>query len=54
MPATCEPEGYTAEKRKGHVRTLGGGESASFATEIGYVPRDRAAAVVAEIEQARG
>ena len=28
MPATCEPEGYSAEKRKGNVRTLAGGESA--------------------------
>jgi hypothetical protein len=51
MPATCEPEGYSAEKRKGHVRTLSGGASASFTTEIAYVPRDLAAEAVAEIEK---
>jgi hypothetical protein len=53
MPATCEPEGYSAEKRKGHVRTLGGGERATFETEIAYIPRDRTAAVVAEIEKGK-
>jgi hypothetical protein len=52
MPATCEPEGYSAEKRKGHVRTLQGGRSARFETEIAYIPHDRAAAVAAEIEKA--
>ena len=51
MPATCEPEGYSAEKRKGHVRTLAGGAQRGFETEIAYVPRDEAAAVVAEIEK---
>ena len=50
MPATCEPEGYTAEKHKGNVRTLAGGQSATFETEIAYIPRDQAAAVVTEIE----
>jgi hypothetical protein len=53
MPATCEPEGYSAEKRKGNLRTLAGGESVAFETEIAYVPRDRAAAVVAEIERGK-
>jgi hypothetical protein len=53
MPATCEPEGYSAEKRKGHVQTLEGGESAVFETEIAYVPRDQAAAVVTEIERGK-
>ena len=53
MPATCEPEGFSAEKRKGHVRTLAGGAAAEFATEIAYVARDRAAEAVREIEGAR-
>ena len=45
MPATCEPEGYTAEKRKGNVRSLAGGAKVSFVTRIGYVDaRARAAA----------
>ena len=53
MPATCEPEGYSAEKRKGNLRQLEGGESAVFETEIAYVPRDQAAAVVTEIEKGK-
>jgi hypothetical protein len=42
MPGTCEPEGYTAEKRKGHVRALAGGARVTFTTHLGYA--DRAAA----------
>ena len=42
MPGTCEPEGYAAEKRKGHVRALAPGERAHFTTRLGYA--DRAAA----------
>jgi hypothetical protein len=53
MPATCEPEGYSAEKRKGNVRSLAGGAHVRFVTEIAYIPRDAAAAVVAEIGQAK-
>ena len=34
MPATCEPEGYTAEKRKGNVRSLAGGAKARFSTIV--------------------
>ncbi|SDX09090.1 aldose 1-epimerase family protein [Roseicitreum antarcticum] len=36
LPATCEPEGYTAEKAKGNVRSLAPGETARFATRFGY------------------
>ncbi len=50
MPGTCEPEGYTAEKRKGHVRTLNGGASALFHTRIDYVAAKDTAAAVKEIE----
>ena len=42
MPATCEPEGYLAEKRKGNVRSLPGGETARFETWIGYKARTAA------------
>jgi hypothetical protein len=35
MPATCEPEGYTAEKRKGNVRILPARASARFVTRLG-------------------
>jgi hypothetical protein len=50
MPATCEPEGYTAEKRKGNVRSLPGGGSARFVTHVGYVDTANADAAVRAIE----
>ncbi len=53
MPATCEPEGYLAEKRKGNIRSLAGGAKASFATHIGYVDSTRAAAAAQSIEGVR-
>jgi len=51
MPATCEPEGYTAEKRKGNVRSLAGGASAIFVTRVGYVEAARADAAARAIEE---
>ena len=50
LPATCEPEGYTAEKRKGNVRTLAGKAKARFATRLGYVDKAHAAAAARNIE----
>jgi Domain of unknown function (DUF4432) len=52
MPATCEPEGYLAEKGKGNVRSLKGGAKASFTTHIGYVDSTKAAAAAKSIEGA--
>jgi hypothetical protein len=52
MPATCEPEGYLAEKAKGHVRSLAGGAKATFATRIDYIDASRAAAAAEAIEGA--
>jgi hypothetical protein len=49
MPATCEPEGYTAERRKGHVRQLAGGAKVRFTTELGYADRSEAAALARRI-----
>jgi hypothetical protein len=46
LPATCEPEGYLAEKAKGNVRSLAAGESASFSVTTGYL----AAGEVARLE----
>lgn len=37
MPATCGVEGYAAEKAKGHVRSLRGGEKANFKLRLGYL-----------------
>jgi hypothetical protein len=50
MPATCEPEGYLAEKRKGNVRSLSGGAKASFRTHVGYVDAAHTANVAKSIE----
>lgn len=50
LPATCEPEGYTAEKAKGNVQTLAGGEIRRFAVRLGYVPAAEADAAEAAIQ----
>ncbi len=50
MPATCEPEGYLAEKRKGNVRALAGGAKASFVTRLDYIDAGHAAAAAKTIE----
>ena len=42
LPSTCEPEGYAAERRKGHVRELAPGDTIRFALTMGYL--DAAAA----------
>ena len=42
MPATCEPEGYTANKRKGNVRSLRSDARARFVIRVGYVDNEHA------------
>lgn len=37
LPATCEPEGYLAEKAKANVCSLAPGESAEFSVTTGYL-----------------
>jgi hypothetical protein len=37
LPATCEPEGYLAERAKGNVRSLAAGQSAEFSVTTGYL-----------------
>ncbi len=39
LPATAEPEGYTAEKKKGNVRSLGAGESVVFEVTAGVLSK---------------
>ena len=50
MPATCEPEGYTAARRKGNVRSLSSGARARFVIRVGYVDKEHAASAAARIE----
>ena len=49
LPATCAPEGYTAERRKGTVRSLAPGETARFSVRSGYLDAAAAAVLQAEI-----
>lgn len=44
LPATAEPEGYTAEKKKGNVRSLGAGETATMTMRAGVLSAREAAA----------
>ena len=37
LPATCDPEGYTAEKKKGNVRIIPGLGKESFSVRVGYL-----------------
>ncbi|CAD9223245.1 Putative cytoplasmic protein [Burkholderia cenocepacia] len=37
LPSTCEPEGYEAERRKGHVAALAPGASRRFEVVTGYL-----------------
>ncbi len=54
MPGTCEPEGYIAESRKGHVRSLAPGEQARFTTHLGYADRAAAADLARLIADHKG
>lgn len=47
LPATCEPEGYTAEKRKGNVIELGSGETRQFQVTTGYLDTEKTANIMA-------
>ena len=49
LPATCEPEGYAAERRKGNVRLLAPGEQAMFTVDAGYLDADAADAMALRI-----
>ena len=51
LPATAEPEGYHAEKAKGNVRSLPGGESVRFDMKMGYLAPDDAAKMEDRISQ---
>jgi hypothetical protein len=37
LPATCDPEGYTAEKKKGNLRSIPGLGKVSFRVKAGYL-----------------
>jgi hypothetical protein len=49
MPATAEPEGYTAEKTKGNIKVIQGGGNISFEIVAGYLNPVEAQKVEAKI-----
>jgi len=49
LPATCEPEGYLAEKAKGNIATLAPGQTRGFTARFGYITADEAAALSEKI-----
>ncbi|HVO39055.1 MAG TPA: DUF4432 family protein [Spirochaetia bacterium] len=51
LPATAQPEGYAAEKRKGNVRTLDGGATARFDMTAGLLTPEEAKRMEREIAQ---
>jgi hypothetical protein len=51
LPATAEPEGYTAEKAKGNIKVLGGGETWQCRFEMGALTADEAKQKQALINQ---
>lgn len=53
LPSTCEPEGYTAEKAKGHVRLLAPGACARFPVTLGWLGQDELIGAQADIETMR-
>lgn len=49
LPSTCEPEGYTAEKAKGHIRMVAPGQELRFPVTLGHLASGDLAAALAEI-----
>jgi hypothetical protein len=41
LPSTCDPEGYSSEKKKGNVRSLQPQESVTFSVRTGYLDGPR-------------
>lgn len=51
LPATAEPEGYSAEKAKGNIKTIPAGGSYTCEMEAGILSADDARQMAAHIEQ---
>lgn len=57
LPSTCEPEGYSAEKRKGNVRLVPPGGQAHFSLTLGHLDQgeaDHMAQRIAALQIANG
>ena len=51
LPATAEPEGYHAEKAKGHIKIIAAGDSYSVEMEAGVLTPAEAQAMTRHIEE---
>ncbi|MCB0064249.1 MAG: DUF4432 family protein [Caldilineaceae bacterium] len=51
LPATAEPEGYHAEKAKGNIKVIAGGESYLCEMEVGVLSAEEANAMTKQIEE---
>ncbi|GBQ71007.1 hypothetical protein AA103196_2647 [Ameyamaea chiangmaiensis NBRC 103196] len=49
LPATCEPEGYSAEKAKGTIRLLPAGDSTQFTVRLGHLTSPEADVMAAHL-----
>jgi len=54
LPATAEPEGYHAEKEKGNLKVIEGGESFSSEMEVGVLSAEEAEAMADRIAEILG
>jgi hypothetical protein len=50
LPSTCDPEGYTAEKKKGNVREIPAKGSVTWAVKAGYLDKGEAKDMKKHIE----
>ena len=53
LPATAEPEGYAAEKAKGNLKTLAGGETFVAELALGVLAAGEAQAMAQKIADLR-
>lgn len=51
LPATAEPEGYTAEKEKGNIKIIPAGEGVKFEMETGLLSPDEASKMRRKIDR---
>jgi hypothetical protein len=42
LPATCDPEGYSAEKKKGNIKEIPASSSVSFSVVAGHLNQEEA------------
>jgi len=42
LPTTCDPEGYTAEKKKGNIKEIPAKSTVSFSVVAGYLNKEEA------------